>query len=260
MKTIRTKLFIAMITMTFTFGLNAQESQPEPIFMNVMLTPNPAKITEFEAGIKSHNKKFHASGANAVRVYWISSGKNAGKYIWSMGPTAWTAFDGANNPDEAHSNDWNTNVAPYAEATTETNYWKGDAAHSNFTNDFELKNLAVFYLDMKRFQNQKFMTVLDKVTKVYKTKDANEQWGVYWNQMPNTDGQDMVWINFFDSMSWMGEDDKFPQWYEEVHGEGSFTGFLKDFEASTKGDWQELWMFRQDLSGLSGEVVVTSGQ
>ncbi len=241
--------------------MNAQESPQEPVFMNVMLTANPAKITEFEAGMAAHNKKFHTAGANAVRVYWVASGKNSGKYIWSMGPTAWTAFDEANNPDADHSNDWNSNVAPYAMASMETTFWKGDSKHSNFTTEFELKNLGVFYLDMKRFKQPQFSSVLDRVTKVFKTKDAEEQWGVYWNAMPNMDGQDMVWINFFDSMAVMGEDDEFPKWFEEVHGEGSFMEFLKDFEASTDGDYQEIWTFRKDLSGLDGQVTApTSGQ
>lgn len=252
------KVIITLLLIPFL--LSAQENQPEPIFMNVLLTPNPEKITEFEAGLAAHNKKFHASGSNAVRVYWVASGKNSGKYIWSMGPTAWSAFDEAGNPDAAHMTDWNTKVAPYAEATMETTYWKGDSAHSNFTADFEIKNMAVFYLDMKRFKQMQFMGVLDKVTKVFKAKDADRQWGVYFNQLSNRDGQDMVWVDFFDSMSWMGKDDEFPKWYEEVHGEGTFMEFLKEFEASTHGDYQELWTFRSDLSGLSGQVELTSGQ
>lgn len=252
------KLLITFLVLPLL--LVAQEAQQEPIFMNVMITPNPEKISEFEAGLKEHNQKFHASGPNAVRVYWIASGENSGKYIWSMGPTAWTAFDGSNNPDEEHSNHWNKSVAPYAEAVMETTYWKGSNAHSNFTKDFKMNNLAVFYLDIKRFQQQQFMAVLDKVTKVFKTKDGDEQWGVYWNQLPSADGKDMVWVNFFDSMAWMGEDDKFAQWFEEVHGAGTFMDFLKEFEASTNGDYQELWTFRSDLSGLSGEVEVAGGQ
>ncbi|UJH67771.1 hypothetical protein [Allomuricauda sp. SCSIO 65647] len=252
------KVLITLLLIPFL--MSAQENQQEPIFMNVMLTPNPAKITEFEAGLAAHNKKFHATGPNAVRVYWIASGKHSGKYIWSMGPTSWAAFDEANNPDSAHSADWNANVAPYAEANMTTTYWKGDAKHSHFTKDFEMKNLAIFYLDIKRFKEQAFMGVLDKVTKVFKEKDGDEQWGVYFNELRSPKYQDMVWVNFFDSMAFMGREDKFAQWYEEVHGEGTFMGFLKEFEDSTHGNYSELWTFREDLSGLSGQVQVTSGQ
>ncbi|PWL38440.1 hypothetical protein DKG77_09240 [Flagellimonas aquimarina] len=252
------KVLIALLLLPLL--TSAQDRPQEPLFMNVMITPHSGHVNDFESGLAAHNKKYHAEGANAVRVYWIASGKNSGKYIWSMGPTAWGAMDEANNTDEAHTNDWNTNVAPHAETTMETTYWKGDSKHSNFTRDFELKNLSVFYLDMKRFKEQSFMGILDKVTKVFKEKDGDEQWGVYFNELRSPKYQDMVWINFFDSMSWMGEEDKFPQWYEEVHGEGTFMGFLKEFEAATNGDYQELWTYRSDLSGLSGQVVIPSGE
>lgn len=234
--------------------LMAQESQPAPMFMNVMLTAHSAKISEFEAGLAAHNKKYHAEGASSVSVFWVASGKNSGKYIWSMGPTSWAAMDEANNPDPDHSADWNANVAPYAKATMETTFWKNDLKHSNFNKDFQLKNLSIFMLDMKRFKQQQFMSVLDKVHEVFKAKDPDHQWGVYFNELNNMDGQDMVWVDFFDKSAWMGRDDKFPQWFEEVHGPGTFMSFLTDFENSTNGDNQELWVFRGDLSGSSGEV------
>jgi hypothetical protein len=68
------------------------------------------------------------------------------------------------------------------------------------------------------------------------------------------DGQDFVWVDFFDKSAWMGEEDKFMEWFEEVHGAGSFSDFLKDVEAATNGDRGELWIYRGDLSGSSGEV------
>ena len=236
----------------------AQESAQEPIFLNVMLTPHSDKIQEFEKGIAEYNKKYHTSLGEAASVFWIATGKNSGKYVWSMA-TSWDRLDG----DAQSANrmaEWNTNVAPYAEATMETTIWKGDMAHSNFTKDFTLKNMAVFMLDMKRFKNRELMGVLGKVHKVFKTKDPDGQWGVYWNQLANNDGQDMVWIDFFDSMSWMGENDQFPQWYEEVYGEGTFLEFVNEFEAATDGDSQEIWMFRPDLSGAVGKVTAIAAR
>ncbi|MGB5822319.1 MAG: hypothetical protein WBG90_22745 [Saonia sp.] len=251
---------VLLILLLVPFLIHAQEGRQAPIFMNVMLTAHPTKITEFEAGVAAHNKKFHAEGASSVSVFWIASGKNSGKYIWSMGPTAWAAMDEANNPDEAHATDWNTNVAPYALAEMETTFWKSDIKHSNFTKDFTLKNLSIFMLDMKRFKQMEFMAVLDKVYQVFKTKDPDHQWGVYFNELANSDGQDMVWVDFFEKSAWMGREDKFPQWFEEVHGAGSFMQFLKEFEAATDGDTQELWTFREDLSGASGAVQAVQGQ
>lgn len=242
------------------FLIQAQETQEGPMFLNVMLTAHPAKITEFEAGLAAHNKKYHAEGPSSVSVFWIASGKNSGKYVWSLGPTSWAAMDEANNPDEAHASDWNANVAPYALAEMESTYWKGDPVHSNFTKDFTLKNLAISMLDVKRFKRREFMEVLNKVYTVFKTKDPDQQWGVYFNELANMDGQDVVWVDFFDKSAWMGRPNEFIKWYEEVHGEGTFMEFLKEFEATTNGDYQEIWMFRGDLSGATGEVSPASGQ
>ena len=58
----------------------------------------------------------------------------------------------------------------------------------------------------------------------------------------------------------MGEDPKFPASYNEVHGEGSFTEFLKEWEEVTVGKRSEIWMFRKDLSGVSGEVKAAERQ
>ncbi len=236
----------------------AQENQQAAIFMNVVLTPQPDKIEAFEAGVAAHNKKYHTEGTQQVGVFWIASGKNSGKYVWSLGPTSWAAMDESNNYSEEHTKDWNNNVAANAYAEMETTYWKNDPSHSNFTKDFELKNLAIFMLDIKRFKHQEFNALLDKVHKVFKTKDPDQQWGTYSNELANKDDADFVWIDFFEKSAWMGQEDKFPQWFEEVHGAGSFAPFLKDFEAVTNEDMQEIWLFREDLSGRPGKVMVSN--
>ena len=251
---------VFLFALLVPFLLQSQEAPDGPIFMNVMMTAHPSKIAEFEAGMAAHNQKYHSDEGKQISVFWIASGKNSGKYIWSLGPTSWAAMDEANNPDKDHAADWNANVAPYALAEMETTFWKNNLKYSNFTQDFDLKNLAIFMLDMKRFKQQEFMGMLDKVHAVFKAKDPEHQWGVYFNELPNNDGQDMVWVDFFDKSAWMGEPNKFPQWYEEVHGEGTFPAFLKEFEESTNSDSQEIWMFRGDLSSADGKIVVADRQ
>lgn len=247
------KRLLVILTMVPLIAM-AQEMQA-PIFMNVMMTPHPEKIEAFEAGMAAHNKKYHADGAGTVSVFWVASGKNSGKYIWSMGPTAWSAMDDVSSYDDAHTSDWNTNVAANALPEMETTYWKNDLGHSNFSKDFTLKNLSIFMVDIKRFKDMEFNSILDRVYKVFKTKEPDQPWGVYFNEMPNMDGQDFVWVDFFDKSEWMGREDKFAQWFEEVHGAGSFANFLKDVEAATNGDTGELWVYRKDLSGSTGEVA-----
>lgn len=239
--------------------LLAQENTGYPVIENVMLTVDPEDVSKFEAGMAAHNKKFHADDTYGARVYWISNGKNAGKYVWNMGPIPWAAFD--NRPAmEGHDEDWNTNVLAYVEAEGEVNYWRFHAERSNFSKDFDLKNLLVFVVDVKRFRDMEFISAVEQVQQVYKEKRPDQIYGIYTNEMANMEGNDFAWVDFFGSSSWMGQQDTFFQDFEAVHGEGSAGKFMKTIENTTDGERHELWVYREDLSGLSSRIEAASRQ
>lgn len=251
---------LAYLMLLIPFLATSQSTSEQTIFENGMITANPAKIKEFETGMAAHNKKYHAEGVHGARVYWVSNGPNTGKYIWAMGPMPWDALD-TRPAAEGHDEDWNTKVLPYVMADGNTTYWKFRPELSNFTKDFTLKNLSVFIVDMKRFKDVEFMDIVSRVSKVYKAKMADQTFGVYFNAMPSSkEGNDFAWVDFFDKASWMGREDKFPQFYEEVHGKDSFAKFLKDVEAATEGEMSELWVYRADLSGLGAQVEAAARQ
>ncbi|MGB5320516.1 hypothetical protein [Eudoraea sp.] len=247
------KKFILLLLLLPVICLS-QESAEYMVMENAMITPHPQKVSEFEAGVAAHNKKYHAEGAFGSRIYWISSGKNAGKYMWVMGPLPWSAMD--DRPAQAgHDEDWNKNVIAYTLAEGEVTYWKFHPQFSNFPKDFDLKYLSVFMVDFKRFKYPEMIDILEKVTKVNKMKNPDEAYGVYTNEMSDSnDSKDMAFVNFFDSYGWMGQDDTFSKEFDEVHGEGSFAKFLKDVESATNGESSELWIYREDLSGLGANI------
>lgn len=235
----------------------SQNNEGYAVVENSMITANPAKIKEFEAGIAKHNKKFHAIGAYGARVYYINNGINTGKYIWSMGPLPWADFD-KRPENKEHDDDWNANVLPYIMAEGETTYWKFEAKHSHFPKDFTLKKLVVDVYDIKRFDRSKALKLLEQVHKVMVEKMPTETFGIYTNEFSNTfDGKDLAYVSFFDKSSWLGEDNDFPKKYDAVFGEGSFAHFLKDWEEVSLGSQTELWNLRPDLSGLNAEVKAT---
>jgi hypothetical protein len=247
------KLFLVPLMMT-------AQTNEDLIFENVMLTINPEKIVEFEAGIAAHNKKFHSDGPYGARVYNILNGPNAGKYMLNMGPFTWSTID-ARPAGKDHSDDNNHNVSKYLTPEVRVNYMKMHPELSNFSKDFGLKKLSVFMIDVKRFKQQDFIEkVLKKVVKVYKEKMPDQIYGVYSNEMNNMDGLDFGWVDFFDNSSWLAREDKFKQYFEEVHGAGSFSGFLADLEATTHGDQVEIWEVRNDLSGLSPQIKAAERQ
>ncbi len=250
-------MFVLLIWSGLTLSLNAQESA---VFENVMLTVNPEKIAEFEAGIATHNKRFHGDGPYGARVYNIVNGKNSGKYMLVMGPLPWSEMD--NRPKgQDHIDDNNMNVNRYLESDVDVNYMKLHPELSNFSKDFEINKLSVFMIDVKRFKQQDFIEkVLTKVAKVYKEKMPDQIFGVYSNEMNNMEGMDFGWVDFFDNSSWMSKEDKFAEYFKEVHGPGSFETFMADVEATTDGDRTEIWELRKDLSGTSAKVKAATRQ
>ena len=230
------------------------------ILENAMLTVNPEKIIEFEAGIAAHNKKFHNGGPYGARVYNILNGPNASKYMLVMGPLPWSAMD-ARPSGKDHMEDNDKNISKYLLPDVEVNYMKMHPELSNFSKDFELNKLSVFMIDVKRLKAQEFMEkVLKKIVKVYKEKMPDRQFGVYSNEMNNMEGMDFGWVDFFDNSSWLAQEDKFVQYFEEVYGAGSFPGFLADVEATTDGDRTEIWQLRKDLSGSGPEIKAIDRQ
>lgn len=253
------KTLTAIISILICSVLCAQTNTAYTVFENDMLTANPAKVMEFEKGLAAHNKKFHADGMYSARVYYITSGKNIGKYIWSMGPIPWSAMDDRPSA-EGHEEDWNQNVQPYMESDGDRDYWRFHPELSNFPQDFNLKHLFVFIFDIKRFKNMEFMDLVKKVQKVYMEKYPDWPYGIYFNELANKEGKDFAWVDFFDSWGWLNNEGEFPRYFEEVHGSGSFAEFMKSIEETTDSEWHELWTFREDLSGMGPAVQAVERQ
>ncbi len=235
----------------------SQNSAEYGVIENAMLTPNPAQVTQFEAGLAAHNKKYHPEGAYGANVFWISSGPNAGSYIWSMGPTTWSAMDNRPAQKDGHDVDWNANVQKYIMPEGTQTYWKSVSESSRFAKDFTIKNLLVDYYDVKRGKMKDAMKLVEKIHKVYTEKLPDETFGIYTNEFSSTkEGSDLAVVSFFNKMGWISQDNGLDKKFDEVFGNGSWDQFLKDWYDVTEGSESELWIFRADLSGKSGEVKV----
>ena len=251
------KLFLFLLLAPL--GMLAQENAGYPVFTNIILTANPAEISQFESAVKEHNARFHAEGDQGARVYQIMNGTNADKYVWTMGPHTWATIDEMDMGGD-HFNHWNNEVLAHTIGNATTHVWRFRPERSNFSKDFDLKYLNVFIVDVARFGGEKFMSVVDRVNKVYAEKWPDYQYGTYYNTMPSNDGMDFAWVDFFDKMAWLGQDDEFAKNFEEVHGAGSFATFMEDVAASTDGEMTEVWMYREDLSGLGPQVMAVQRQ
>ncbi len=237
----------------------SQNSTEYGVFENALLTPNPTQINQFEKGITAHNKKFHGDGPYGARVYAISNGPNTGNYVWVMGPFPWSSLDNRPAQKDGHDTDWDSNVAAYSmPGSGQQSYWKFNSEVSNFPKDFTLKNLLVDYYDVTRGKMKDAMKLIEKIKKVYTEKLPNQTFGIYTNEFSNTkEGRDLAVISFFDKSAWLGIDNGLDKKFDEVYGAGSWSQFLKDWYAVTDGGESELWAYRPDLSGISGDVKIS---
>lgn len=237
----------------------AQNTKEYRIFETANLTAKSGELEKLEAGLKAHNQKYHGAGDFGARVYWIANGPNTGSYHWSMGSLPWSALDQPPYDEAAHTADWNKNVQAYMTPWSgEQSYWKFNEELSQFNKDFTIKNLQVTYFDIKRGEWEKAMALVKKVMDVYHTKLPNETIGIYTNELPSTkSGRDISIISFFDKSAWMGEDHSIKPMFEEVHGAGSFTEFIKSWIEVTNGSEDEIWIYRADLSGINGDIKGT---
>ncbi|MEO5788471.1 MAG: hypothetical protein ACOH2D_10030 [Gelidibacter sp.] len=252
-------LILAFLLPLMAIGQNTEEYS---VFETAILSPNPAQVSQFEKGLTSHNKKYHGEGLYGTRVYWISNGPNTGSYAWVMGPFPWSAIDYRPTTENGHDIDWDNNVMPYVTAGSGgQSYWKFNSEVSRFSKDFTIKNMLVDYYDVKRGKMKDAMKLIEKINKAYAEKLPNETYGIYTNEFGSTkEGRDIAVISFFDKSSWIGQNNEMDKKYDEVYGKGSWDQFLKDWYDVTVGAESELWIFRPDLSGISGEVKAPTRQ
>lgn len=236
------------------FLVISQNNKEYAVIENGMMIANPKYIVEFEAGVANHNNKYHTDGMYGARIYQINNGVDYGKYMWVMGPIPWSAFDDRPNQD-GHDEDWNKNIEPYTLAGGDQIYWRFYPQLSNFPKDFEIKNIMMDMFDAKRFKKVEVLELVKNIKKVFKEKYPNDSFGVYYNEFPNDKvGKDLAIVSFYEKSGWLANKDNFPKNYEAVHGKGSYTHFLKEWEKFTHSKQTELWSFREDLSGIGGEM------
>ena len=121
--------------------------------------------------------------------------------------------------------------------------------------------MAVDYWDIKRGKYKEAMKLVEKINKVYAQKSPDEVYGIYTNEFSSTkEGRDLAVISFFNKSAWLGEDHGIDQKYNDMYGTGSWDQFLTDWMEVTNGGETEIWIFRPELSGISGDVKVTAGK
>lgn len=239
-------LFIAVLAFVWS-GIQAQTDYMQ--WLVISLKPKLSEISQFEAGLTAHNKKFHTADPYKAFVFEVNTGPGSGSYMWVMGPITFTQTEARPTVAE-HDADWNNNVIAHCESVGEVGYWRLDKDNSymaengsNFTHS-RMRWSSTYPGEGDRFGDQ-----MKKVAEVYKQKKYNANFNVYWHYGA-TAGPNVVTEMNFEKLSFLDEDINFRKDFESVHGDGSWSDFLEEIKLSVDREktYDEMINLRTDMS------------
>jgi len=207
-----------LIALAFAIAvpLTAQDDDGYVMFQTILLTAKDGKGQELNAGLKSHNAKYHQEGAERVNVWGIRSGPRTGSLLWVKGPRTWTDMD---TPLEAdgHMDDWRANVAPNSDGG-EWEYWRLLDGISYMPEDFSLGVIVIRYFNIKSQKWDNARRNWKSIIELYEDNGWDTGVQVYSNQANAGDGRD--WMVVWHHENWASMDKSRGFWdqFEEEYG------------------------------------------
>lgn len=218
------------------------------------LKVRPGHTQQFNAAMKAHNDRFHASGPYQATVWYVSAGPHSGQMFWAMGPCTFTDLD--NRPSSAeHQSDWADNVLANAEQG-EIEYWRMDAEIShNPDNANPPPLLRVRNFDIYEGQEHRFEEQQRKIKEMLVAKNRTTSRSLFRTVLASGTGRDYAVSTSFENWAGLDSAGTFVKDYEDVHGTGSFARFVHDRAEIVKHDQDE---FHELIPELSGESTTSN--
>ncbi len=221
---------ILIVALLLTTNGIAQEKEKETYGMAEItyMLPKIGKEKAFVKSVNAHNDKYHAEAPHASYLDNILTGKEAGWYVWIMGPCTFTDLD--SRPEGgAHDDDWTNNVAPNVHKYGRTEYWRFNEKLSFIANDTPPKLETLWVLDIKRGDFYRFKALMTKIQATH-AKRGTDNIKVYSNQFYANDGREVVIV--WDAQNWAdfdSDDGSIKKDFEELHGEGTWQNILDEW-------------------------------
>ena len=239
-----TKLLLSIL---FILPLLVQAQDSDyTMFETIRLSPDGDRA-ELQAAMKAHNTKFHSSGAHTAAVWAISTGPDAGKLVWSMGPLKFADLD--SRPEgKAHDTDWDKVMAHIGSMGT-IEYWKRDDKLSNVVGD----PTPMLYVRYWRV-NDKYGFLADALLKqigdAVKAMEGENPWGVWDNQFRQGDlGRHLATVTGMNNWAEMDDDPKFMAAFKKAHGDDSWIPFIRSMEIAFDDSYDEVWTLIPEVGG-----------
>lgn len=235
------KLILVFVGMVCIPMLAQAQEEPTTDYKMVELDyikVKPGMEAKFEEAVKKHNDKFHAKAPYESSLSYITTGNEAGWYVWIMGSFTFTDLDGA-PAGGAHMDDWRKTIAPYVEEYGRTEFWRYNDKFS-VANDKSEPMEVLWFIDVEKGEFYRFKAFMEKVQKVYKNK--NEEMQVWMNQFNQGDGRDVAISWPIDNWAALDKDDwKMKDEFDKEFGEGAWDNALDEWDDIIKGVRREVW-------------------
>lgn len=252
----KTITLLSMLAIVFgtVFTVNAQDDDSSyKLWEDIMITPDNTKLKVLQTNMRKHNQMYHKSGPHKSTVYNITSGPNAGKIIWEMGPLTYPDLD--KRPSVGgHDEDWRDNIEPYIKKTHTVEYWRDDKELNNtgmLDNDgSKYPILFVRYFEVGDGPRPGVKTFFERVSKTVKALEGVNPWGVYYNEFRQGDlGRHIATFSFSPNWADFDRDVKWKENFNKVNGEGSWQNQQELYDTTFKNSWDEIWIYDANMSG-----------
>jgi len=233
------------------FTLVAQDEEAKSVlFESIIIEPDFKNVAALRTNMAAHNKKYHGeAGPHQSMVYNISTGPNAGKIVWMMGPLSWSDLD--NRPsDDGHDEDWMGNVVSNMEGTGAVEYWELDTDLSIPSTGEVYPLIYIRYHNIRPDQGYRVNGLLKKISATMKSMEQVKSWSLYDNQLrQGSAGRHIASVSGMHKWAEMEDDWNFKEAFEKINGEGSITGFGKEMGDVFSDSWDEIWSYDAFMSG-----------
>ena len=228
------------------FVISAQDDG-YTMYESIILEPDLENVAALSEGLAEHNKTYHSEAPYQAMVWDISTGPNAGKMIWMMGPCTYSDLD--NRPSGEHDDHWAQKVVVNLEGMSHGEYWKRNNDLS-ITDGNPRPILAVRFLELNPGQGYRLQGMLGKVSEALKAADDVNSWSVYINefQQGTRIGRHVALVRGINSWAEFDESDTFRENFEAHHGEGSWDPFMREWNDVISDSWDEIWTYNAKLS------------
>jgi len=227
---VSTVLMLSITTILFAQGTMVK---PYTMYQNEMIKPKIGQEAAFEKAVMAHIAKFHTADPYKARLSRLDMGMGSdGWYMFSMGPTNYTALDGQpNGNNAAHDDDWNKNIAPLVSEYGETTLWRLNEDISFTPANYMPEKVDVWQIKVKPGMRYKFEELCKKVSKIYVDKKYPFSFRVFYNDLFAQSSYNAAIVFSFNKWADLDLDMAYKADYEAVYGAGSWDNLWEDWRS-----------------------------